>query len=83
MHTPIIPQLFFFPVSWIPIVRDIVGLGVTLACVAMATSFSLVVIAIGWIRFRPVLAISLLAIAAVPFIISRQKAKSEKSTEKS
>ncbi|XP_028410825.1 transmembrane protein 43-like [Dendronephthya gigantea] len=69
-------------VSWIPIVRDIIGLGVTLACVAMATSFSLVVIAIGWIRFRPMLGCALLAAAAVPFILSRFKAKSEKKSEK-
>ncbi|CAB4007230.1 transmembrane 43-like [Paramuricea clavata] len=69
-------------VSWIPIVRDIIGLGVTLACVAMATSFSLVVIAIGWIRFRPLLGCALLAAAAVPFILSKFKAKSEKKSEK-
>ena len=68
-------------VSWIPIVRDIIALGVSLACVAMATSFSLVVIAIGWIRFRPMLGCALLAAAAVPFILSKLKAKSEKKSD--
>ncbi|EDO34886.1 predicted protein, partial [Nematostella vectensis] len=60
-------------VSWLPIIREIVGLGVTLICFCLATSFSLVTIAIGWIAHRPVLGVALLAAAAVPFYLSRQR----------
>ncbi|CAH3181628.1 unnamed protein product [Porites evermanni] len=60
-------------ISWVPIVRELVGLGLTLLCLCLATSLSLVTIAIGWIAHRPLLGMTLLAAAAVPILISRQR----------
>ncbi|EDO30463.1 predicted protein [Nematostella vectensis] len=68
-------------VSWLPIIREIVGLGVTLICFCLATSFSLVTIAIGWIAHRPVLGVALLAAAAVPFYLSRQRNRKNKESK--
>ena len=67
--------LFFFPVSWLPIVRELVGLGLTLLCLCLATSLSLVTIAIGWIAHRPILGMTLLTAAAVPILLSRRRAQ--------
>ena len=68
--------LCFFPVSWLPVVRELVGLGLTLLCLCLATSLSLVTIAIGWIVHRPILGVTLLAVAAaVPILLSRRRAQ--------
>ena len=57
--------------SWLPLVRELVGLGVTLVCVCLASSLTLVTAAIGWIAHRPLLGMGLLAAAVVPIILSR------------
>lgn len=62
-------------ISWLPVVRELVGLGLTLLCLCLATSLSLVTIAIGWIAHRPILGVTLLAAAAVPILLSRRRAQ--------
>lgn len=47
----------------IPFVANIVGWGVNLVCNVVGIAWSLIVIAIAWIFYRPLLAIALLAIA--------------------
>lgn len=63
-------------ISWLPIVCELVGLGLTLLCLCLATSLSLVTIAIGWIAHRPVLGMTLLTAAAGLILLSRQRAQS-------
>ncbi|XP_060075646.1 transmembrane protein 43-like [Ylistrum balloti] len=58
-------------VDWLPIIRDLVAAGVTILNLSLSISLSLTVIAIGWIRYRPLLGISILALAATPFIMSK------------
>lgn len=58
-------------VDWLPLIRDIVALGVCLMNVSLAISLSLTIIAIGWIFYRPLLGISILALALTPFIMSK------------
>lgn len=67
--TSIIPTL----VGWLPIIRDIVTLGVCLMNFSLAGSLSLTIIAVGWIFYRPFLGLSLLAMAATPFVMSRMR----------
>ena len=61
--------------GFIPILGSVVGAAVGFISLALGLSLSLVIIAIAWIRYRPVLGISLLAIAAVliVFLILRGK----------
>lgn len=63
------------PVSWVPIISDIVGLGLTLLCLCFATSLSLVTIAIAWIAHRPLLGLTLLVAAAIPILLSKERAQ--------
>lgn len=65
----------FFLVSWLPVVRELVGLGLTLLTLCLATSLTLITIAIGWIAHRPLLGLTLLAAAAVPILLSRRRAQ--------
>ena len=47
----------------VPFVSNIVGWGVGVVCTVIGVAWSLIIIAIAWLFYRPVLAISLLAIA--------------------
>ncbi|KAK6177061.1 hypothetical protein SNE40_015241 [Patella caerulea] len=58
-------------VDWIPIVRDLVAMGVGAMNTALSVSLSITIIAIGWIRYRPMLGFTLLGIALLPLIISK------------
>ena len=70
--------------SFIPILGSIVGGAVALVSLVLGLALSLVIIAVAWIRFRPLLGISLLVIVAllVAFLIIRgKKTKSENTTQ--
>eukprot|EP00128_Syssomonas_multiformis_P010668 Colp12_sorted_trinity150504_noHs@31058 len=62
-------------VDWIPIVRTLVGLGLAVINFSLAISLSLITIALGWLRYRPVFAFTLLALAAVPLYLNYVRAK--------
>ena len=61
--------------GFIPIIGSVVGAAVGLVSFALGLALSLVVIAVAWIRFRPILGITLLTIAAILiiFLILRGK----------
>lgn len=61
--------------SFVPILGSIVGAAVGLVSFVLGLCLSLIVIAIAWIRFRPILGICLLAIVGVlvVFLITRGK----------
>lgn len=58
-------------VDWLPIIRDVVAMGVFLMNLSLSISLSLTIIAIGWIFYRPLLGFSILALALTPFIVSK------------
>ena len=61
--------------SFVPILGSIVGGAVALVSLVLGLALSLVIIAVAWIRFRPLLGISLLVLVAllVAFLIIRSK----------
>ena len=65
--------------SYIPILGNIVGFAVGLVSFLIGLSISLIVIAIAWIRFRPIIGISLLAIVAVLIVILIIRPKGKKA----
>ena len=62
---------FSVSVDWLPIVRNIVALGVCMMNLSLSISLSLTVIALGWIRYRPLLGFTILALSMTPFILSK------------
>ncbi|XP_067854466.1 transmembrane protein 43 [Heptranchias perlo] len=66
-------KIFHTLVDWFPIVRDLVGLGLTVFAVAVATSLSLLTIALGWVFYRPLVALLLAATATLPLLIARSR----------
>ncbi|XP_078802946.1 transmembrane protein 43 isoform X2 [Oryzias latipes] len=58
-------------VSWIPIVRDLVSVGLKIFALCVSCSLSLIVIAAGWLFYRPLVAAALTAVAALPVFLVR------------
>ncbi|MDW8243656.1 MAG: TMEM43 family protein [Thermogemmata sp.] len=69
----------------IPFLGSLVGLGIALVSFTLAFVLSLITIAIGWLYYRPLLGISLLAVAAVILLLlwsrSRKVTQQEPPTE--
>lgn len=66
---------FFLTVDWLPIVRELVAIGVNMMNLALSISLSLTVIAIGWIAYRPLMGIAILAMAATPFFMAKYRSR--------
>lgn len=62
-------------VDWLPIIRDLVAAGVGIMNLAFSISLSLTVIALGWIRYRPLFGMAVLAMALTPFIMSKMRSR--------
>ena len=69
--------------SFIPLLGNVVGAAVGLVSFALGLSLSLVVIAIAWIRFRPLVGIGLLVVvgAIVVFLIARGKKSKDQNPQ--
>jgi len=66
-------------VDWLPIVREIVNFGMATLNFSLSLSLSLSVIALGWIRYRPLLGVTILALAATPFVLSHLRRNKKKN----
>ncbi|XP_013396407.1 transmembrane protein 43 isoform X1 [Lingula anatina] len=69
-------------VDWIPIVRELVGLGMCTLNMTMSMSLSITVIALGWIRYRPWFGFSILACAMIPVLLSKYRVSSLNSRDR-
>ena len=63
--------------SYVPLLGSLVGTAMGLVSFVLSLTLSLFIIAIAWIRFRPIIGISLLAVVAILliFLIIRSKRK--------
>ncbi|XP_029457236.1 transmembrane protein 43 [Rhinatrema bivittatum] len=64
-------KIFHTLVDWLPIVRDLVKLGLKVFAVCMATSLSLLTVAVGWMFYRPLWALLLVVLAMVPILLAK------------
>ncbi len=67
--------------SYVPILGNIVGAAVGLVSFILGLAISLVVIAVAWIRFRPVLGFTLLGIVVALIVLLIIRSKNKKATE--
>lgn len=65
-------------VDWVPLLRELVSLGLKLFALCVSCSLSLLTIAAGWIFYRPLVAVALVAAALVPVLIARSRVPSKK-----
>ncbi|KAG5275094.1 hypothetical protein AALO_G00143490 [Alosa alosa] len=65
-------------VDWVPILRELVSLGLKLFALTVSSSLSLLTIAAGWLYYRPLVAILLCALALLPILLGRSRAPTKK-----
>jgi len=63
----------------IPLLGSIVGAGAGLVCILLGLAWSLVIVAIAWLRFRPLIGGGLLALAAVLLVLLHARGRSRKA----
>lgn len=60
-------------VGWIPVLGSIISASVTMFNITLSLSLSLITIAIGWLRARPIFSFAIGAASMIPWIVSRTK----------
>lgn len=64
-------RIIYTLVDWVPILREVVSVGITVFAVCVSCSLSLLVIGAGWLFYRPLVAFSLGAMAMIPIFLAR------------
>uniref|UniRef100_A0A8C4ZY61 Transmembrane protein 43 n=1 Tax=Gadus morhua TaxID=8049 RepID=A0A8C4ZY61_GADMO len=72
-------RILYTLVDWLPVVRELVSLGLKLFAFCISCSLSLLVIASGWLFYRPLVALGLVAVALLPVLIGRARAPAKKN----
>eukprot|EP00656_Telonema_subtile_P021776 TRINITY_DN2281_c0_g1_i2.p1 TRINITY_DN2281_c0_g1~~TRINITY_DN2281_c0_g1_i2.p1 ORF type:complete len:405 (-),score=95.81 TRINITY_DN2281_c0_g1_i2:253-1467(-) len=67
-------------VDWVPLVRNLVSLGLTIMNGTLAVSTTLVVVSVGWIFYRPMIGCSLLAVGLGALYIASQAGSKKNPT---
>ncbi|NWZ10906.1 TMM43 protein, partial [Agelaius phoeniceus] len=66
-------RIFYTLVDWFPVVRDLVSVGLKVFAVCVASSLSLLTISVGWLFYRPLWALLLMLLSAVPILVARSR----------
>lgn len=66
-------------VDWVPVLRDLVSLGLKLFALCVSCSLALLTVAAGWLFYRPLLAAALAAFALVPVFLARSGLPAKKN----
>ncbi|CAL8337108.1 unnamed protein product [Lota lota] len=72
-------RILYTLVDWLPIVRELVSLGLKLFAFCVSCSLSLLIIASGWLFYRPLVALGLVAVALLPLLIGHARAPAKKN----
>lgn len=72
-------RIIYTLVDWVPVVRELVSLGLKMFALVISSSLSLLVIAAGWVFYRPLMAALITALALLPVLIGRTRAPFKKT----
>ncbi|XP_061788715.1 transmembrane protein 43 [Nerophis lumbriciformis] len=64
-------RIIYTLVDWVPVLRDVVSAGLKIFALSVSSSLSLLVIAAGWLFYRPLVAAALGALALLPVFLAR------------
>ncbi|XP_030633413.1 transmembrane protein 43-like [Chanos chanos] len=65
-------------VDWVPLLRELVLLGLKLFALCVSCSLSLLTIAAGWLYYRPLIAALVVSLAALPILLGRSQIPDKK-----
>lgn len=72
-------RIIYTLVDWVPILREIVSVGLKIFALCVSCSLSLLTISVGWFFYRPLMAAALAALALVPVLLARTGLPSKKT----
>ncbi|XP_053529935.1 transmembrane protein 43 isoform X2 [Ictalurus punctatus] len=70
-------RIFYTLVDWVPVLRELVSVGVTLFAMCVSCSLALLTISVGWLFYRPLVAALIAAVASLPVLVTYAR-KAEK-----
>lgn len=72
-------RILYTLVDWVPLLRDLVSVGLKIFALCVSCSLSLLVIGIGWLFYRPLVAAALGALALLPVFLARSRLPPKKN----
>ncbi|KAM9860289.1 transmembrane protein 43 [Aulostomus maculatus] len=72
-------RIIYTLVDWVPIIRELVSVGLKIFALCVSCSLSLLTIAVGWLFYRPLVAAALGAVAVLPVLLARSRLPSKKN----
>ncbi|KAG8007790.1 Transmembrane protein 43, partial [Nibea albiflora] len=72
-------RIIYTMVDWVPLLRELVSVGLKIFALCVSCSLSLLTIGTGWLFYRPLVALALGALALVPVFIVRSKLPAKKN----
>lgn len=72
-------RIIYTLVDWVPLLRDLVSVGLKIFALCISCSLSLLTIGAGWLFYRPLMAAALGALALLPVFLARSGLASKKN----
>ncbi|XP_040889535.1 transmembrane protein 43 [Toxotes jaculatrix] len=72
-------RIIYTLVDWVPILRDLVSVGLKIFALCVSCSLSLLTIAVGWLFYRPLVAVALGALGLLPVLLARSGLPAKKN----
>lgn len=72
-------RIIYTLVDWVPILRELVSVGLKIFALCVSCSLSLLTIGVGWLFYRPLVAAALGALALVPVFLARSQLPAKKN----
>ncbi|XP_034542165.1 transmembrane protein 43 [Notolabrus celidotus] len=72
-------RIIYTLVDWVPVLRDLVSVGLKIFALCVSCSLSLLTIGAGWFFYRPLMAVALGALALLPVFLARSGLPAKKN----
>ncbi|XP_047439454.1 transmembrane protein 43 [Mugil cephalus] len=72
-------RIIYTLVDWVPVLRDLVSVGLKIFALCVSCSLSLLVIGVGWLFYRPLVTVALGALALLPVFLARSGLPAKKN----
>lgn len=72
-------RIIYTLVDWVPVLRELVSMGLKIFALCVSCSLSLLTIGVGWLFYRPLVAAALGALALLPVFLARSGLPAKKN----
>lgn len=79
LHLAFIKLCCMPTVDWVPVLRELVSVGLKIFALCVSCSLSLLIIGVGWLFYRPLVAVALGALALFPLFLIRSGLPAKKN----